>query len=243
MNWWNDAFIYHIYPLGCCNAPKVNDAAPASRLRSLAPWLEHMRDIGADTLLLGPIFQSESHGYDTINYFMVDSRLGTEADLVWLVEKAHQAGVRVVLDGVFNHVARSFFAFRDLLAKQRESRFKDWFFVDFDTPGLPGEAFSYKSWRGHHELVTLNTDHPEVRGHIFHALEEWITKYGIDGVRLDSADCLDLGFQRALADRCKGLKPDFYCLGEVIHGDYSRWLNVGGLDAVTNYVLYKGLWS
>lgn len=243
MNWWRDAFFYHIYPLGCCGAPHSNDFAPVPRLRGLAPWLDHMRDIGADALLLGPVFQSETHGYDTINYFMVDSRLGTNADLAWLVEQAHRRGIRVVLDGVFSHVSRSFFAFRDILEKGEDSRFRDWFFLSFGSPSPLGDPFSYAAWRGHYELVTCNVGHHEVRGHFLHALSEWIGMYGIDGVRLDSADCLDFDFQKTLASHCKMLKPDFYCLGEVIHGDYSRWLNAGGLDAVTNYVLYKGLWS
>ncbi len=243
MNWWNDAFFYHIYPLGCCGAPHRNDHVPEPRLRRLEPWLDHMRDIGADALLLGPVFQSETHGYDTTNYHMVDSRLGTDADLAWLTGQAHRRGIRVVLDGVFNHVGRSFFAFRDVLEKREHSRFVDWFFLSFDERSPLGDSFSYKPWRGHYELVTCNTDNPEVRSHMLHALSEWIAKYDIDGVRLDSADCLDLGFQKALALHCKGIKPDFYCLGEVIHGEYSRWLEAGGLDAVTNYVLHKGLWS
>lgn len=243
MTWWNDAFFYHIYPLGCCGAPHANDFAPAPRLRRLAPWLEHMRTIGADALLLGPVFQSETHGYDTTNYFMVDNRLGTDDDLAWLVGEAHRLGIRVVLDGVFNHVGRSFFAFRDILEKGAQSRFADWFSLSFDARSPLGDQFSYEPWRGHYELVKLNTGHPEVRAHLFHAIEEWIGKYNINGVRLDSADCLDLGFQKELARHCKALKPDFYCMGEVIHGDYSRWLNAGGLDAVTNYVLHKGLWS
>lgn len=236
-------FFYHIYPLGCCGAPHVNDFAPAPRLRLLRPWLEHMKSLGADALLLGPVFQSETHGYDTTNYFMVDNRLGTDADLAWLVSEAHSLGIRVVLDGVFNHVGRSFFAFRDILEKGTQSRFTDWFFLSFDARSPVVDPFSYEPWRGHYELVKLNTDHPEVRGHLFHALAEWITKYNIDGVRLDSADALDLGFQKKLARHCKTLKSDFYCMGEVIHGDYSRWLSAGGLDAVTNYVLHKGLWS
>ncbi|MDR1360489.1 MAG: alpha-glucosidase C-terminal domain-containing protein [Deltaproteobacteria bacterium] len=243
MSWWNEAFFYHIYPLGCCGAPRVNDFSPVPRLRRLAPWLEHLRAIGADALLLGPVFQSETHGYDTTNYFMPDNRLGTDTDLAWLVSEARRLGIRVVLDGVFNHVGRSFFAFRDVLEKGRQSRFVDWFSLSFDARSPLGDPFSYEPWRGHYELVKLNTGHPEVRGHLFHALAQWITRYKINGVRLDSADCLDFDFQKELSRHCKELKPDFYCMGEVIHGDYSRWLNAGGLDAVTNYVLYKGLWS
>lgn len=243
MNWWDDAFFYHIYPLGCCGAPHANDFSLATRLRQLEPWLEHMRELGANALLLGPVFQSETHGYDTTNYFMVDSRLGTGADLAWLVKQAHLRGIRVVLDAVFNHVGRSFFAFRDVQEKGEQSRFKDWFFLSFDSRSPLGDSFSYEPWRGHYELVKLNTAHPEVRSHLFHAISDWIAKYGIDGVRLDSADCLDLAFQKDLVRHCKEQKPDFYCLGEVIHGDYNNWLNKGGLDSVTNYVLYKGLWS
>jgi glycosidase len=243
VNWWKDAFFYHIYPLGCCGAPPVNECKPSARLRRLGPWLEHMRGLGADALLLGPVFQSETHGYDTTNYFMLDSRLGTDADLAWLAARAHELGIRVVLDGVFNHVGRSFFAFRDVQEKGKQSRFTDWFHLSFDSRSPLEDPFSYEPWRGHYELVKLNTDHPEVRNHLFHALSEWIRKYDIDGVRLDSADCLDFDFQRRLVRHCKTQKADFYCLGEVIHGDYNRWLTEGQLDAVTNYVLHKGLWS
>jgi glycosidase len=243
MNAWRNVFFYHLYPLGCFGAPHGNDKAPSPRLRQIAPWLDHIRDLGADALLLGPVFQSESHGYDVTNYFMPDSRLGNAEDLAWAVEQAHARGIRVVLDAVFNHVGRSFWAFRDVVRNGRDSRFASWFFCDFTGISPLGDSFDYTSWRGHYELVTLNTGHPDARNHLFHAAAEWISRYDIDGLRLDAADCLDLGFQRDLAERCRALKPDFYLLGEVIHGDYARWIDRGGLDAVTNYVLHKGLWS
>ncbi|SBW07663.1 Alpha amylase catalytic region [uncultured delta proteobacterium] len=243
MNSPNSAFFYHLYPLGCFGAPHANDGAPCSRLRRIEPWLDHIRDLGADTLLLGPVFQSETHGYDTTNYFTPDSRLGTGDDLAWAVEQAHARGIRVVFDAVFNHVGRSFWAFQDVVKNRQNSRFAPWFFCDFTRQSPPGDPFDYTAWRGHYELVKLNTDHPDVRNHLLHAAGEWISRYGIDGLRLDAADCLDLGFQRALAEHCRTLRPGFYLLGEVIHGDYARWVDQGGLDAVTNYILHKGLWS
>ena len=240
---WQNAVFYHLYPLGCFGAPRANDFKPTPRLRQMEPWLDHMLALGADTLLLGPVFQSESHGYDITNYFTPDSRLGSDSDLARAVAQAHSRGIRVVLDAVFNHTGRSFWAFQDVLRHGEHSRFAPWFHCHFSRRSPLGDPFDYEAWRGHYELVKLNTCHPEVRAHLLHAAGEWIARYGIDGLRLDSADCLDMGFQRALAGRCRSLKPDFYLLGEVIHGDYSRWIEEGGLDAVTNYILHKGLWS
>lgn len=240
---WHKGFFYHLFPLGCFDAPHGNDHQPASRIRRIEPWLDHMAELGVDVLLLGPVFESETHGYDVTNYFMPDSRLGTDEDFAWMCGEAHRRDIRVVFDGVFNHVGRSFWAFQDVLRNGDQSRFLPWFHITFGKGSPLGDPFSYKAWRGHDELVTLNTDCPEVRGHLFHAVAEWIARYNIDGVRLDSADCLDFSFQHALADHCRRLKPEFYCLGEVIHGDYPRWLTEGGLDAVTNYIQHKGLWS
>jgi len=243
--WARDAVIYHLYPLGCLGALRRNDAdAPVDcRLPALLPWLDHLAGLGATALQLGPVFESASHGYDTLDLRRVDRRLGGNRDLAGLVAAAHACGIRVILDGVFHHVGRGHAAFQDVLEKGRASRFAAWFHLDFSRPGPRGEPFSYADWRGHDDLVKLNTENPETRDCLLGAAAGWIEEFGIDGLRLDAADVLSHDFQAVLAARCRALKPDFWLLGEVIHGDYSAWTGAGGLDSVTNYVLHKALWS
>jgi glycosidase len=245
-HWAWDSFFYHVYPLGLCGAPARNDfnAAPEPRLDRLHGWLGHIRELGANALYLGPVFESTAHGYDTADYWHVDRRLGTDEDLRSLIAACHEAGIRVVLDGVFNHVGRDFWAFRDVQANGATSAYRDWFAgLRFDGRSPYGDQFAYEGWHGHFDLVKLNVGNPAVREHLFGAVESWIRDFGIDGLRLDAADVLDLDFQRALAAFCRELRPDFWLTGEVVHGDYRRWANPGGLDSVTNYEAYKGLYS
>jgi glycosidase len=244
-HWAREAVFYHLYPLGCLGAPPRNDpAAPiVPRLPRLHAWLDHLQALGANALYLGPVFESETHGYDTLDYSQVDRRLGSREDLAALVASAHARGLRVVLDAVFHHVGRGFPAFRDVLEHGRNSRFADWFHLHFDAESPCGDPFAYEGWNGHYNLVKLNVANPEVRDHLFQAVSGWLADFSIDGLRLDAADRLDRAFQRALAAHCRALRPDFWLLGEVIHGDYRLWTEEAGLDCVTNYELYKGLWS
>ena len=245
-HWSTEAVFYHIYPLGLCGAPRRNDfsAAPAARLEQLYPWLEHIQQLGATALYLGPLFESSAHGYDTADYYWVDRRLGSNEALAAFSAEAHRRGLRLVLDGVFNHVGRSFWAFRDVQANRQSSPYCDWFVnLRFDRPGPAGDYISYEGWNGHYDLVKLNLGNPQVREHLFGAVETWVRQFDIDGLRLDTADCLDFDFLRALASFCCTLKPDFWLMGEVIHGDYRRWANPQMLDSTTNYECYKGLWS
>ena len=245
-DWSWDAFFYHVYPLGMCGAPLRNDfgAAPVPRLEQLRGWLDHMRKLGVNALYLGPLFESTAHGYDTADYYHVDRRLGTDQTLRDLVAACHATGIRVILDGVFNHVGRDFWAFRDVLANGEASAYRDWFSgLRFDARSPEGDPFTYEGWHGHFDLVKLDVGNPAVRGHLFGAVESWIADFGIDGLRLDAADVLDLDFQQALAAHCRALKPDFWLVGEVVHGDYRRWANPQTLDSVTNYECYKGLYS
>ena len=171
--WAEDAIIYHIYPLGLCGAPPRNDfrAAAVPRLEQLYPWLDHIQNLGATALYLGPLFESTAHGYDTADYFQVDRRLGERATLVALAREMHRRGLRLVLDGVFNHVGRDFWAFRDLQANRQHSPYAGWFQeVDFGRSSPYGDAFSYAGWNGHYDLVKLNLAHPEVRAHLFEAV-------------------------------------------------------------------------
>jgi cyclomaltodextrinase / maltogenic alpha-amylase / neopullulanase len=245
-------FFYHIYPLGLCAAPRENDfsSPPLPRLDRLYPWLDHLQWLGADALYLGPLFESSTHGYDTADYYHLDRRLGTDQTLSAFSAGLHRRGLRLVLDGVFNHVGRHFWAFRDLLANGESSPYRDWFAgVRFDAaPAAPsrrafGDRFAYEGWNGHFELVKLNLANPRVRSHLLGAVESWIQRFQIDGLRLDTADCLDFDFMAELSAFCRRLKPGFWLMGEVIHGDYRRWTAPGLLDSVTNYECYKGLWS
>jgi len=245
-DWAFDSIFYHVYPLGLCGAPARNDfgAEPVERLDRLTEWLGHIRGLGCNALYLGPLFESTAHGYDTADYWHLDRRLGTDETLRRFVAAAHDAGLRVVLDGVFNHVGRDFWAFGDVQANGERSAYRDWFAgLRFDGHSPYGDSFAYEGWHGHFDLVKLNLGNPAVREHLFRAVESWIRDFGIDGLRLDAADVVDLDFQRALASRCRQLAPEFWLFGEVVHGDYRRWANPETLDSVTNYETYKGLYS
>lgn len=245
-NWAQDAIFYHIYPLGLCGAPQRNsfDQPAEPRLAQLTQWIEHMQALGVTALYLGPLFESSVHGYDTADYYRVDRRLGDNQTLADLVAALHAANIRVILDGVFHHVGRDFWAFRDLQAHGASSAYRDWFSgVDFGRRSPCGDAFAYDGWHGHYDLIKLNLHHPGVREHLFGAVEQWITQFGIDGLRLDVAEELDPDFLRELAAHCRRLQPDFWLLGEAIHGDYRRLAGPGLLDSVTDYECYKGLYS
>ena len=245
-DWAFDSIFYHVYPLGLCGAPARNDfaAPPVERLEQLTGWLGHIRGLGCNALYLGPVFESTAHGYDTADFWHLDRRLGTDEALKRFVAASHAAGIRVVLDGVFNHVGRDFWAFRDVQANGQGSAYRDWFAgLRFDGRSPNGDPFTYEGWHGHFDLVKLNLANPAVREHLFGAVESWIRDFDIDGLRLDAADVVDLDFQRELAALCRRLKPDFWLFGEVVHGDYRRWANPQTLDSTTNYEAYKGLYS
>ena len=203
--WANDAQCYQIYPLGLCGAPIRNDQTgePISRLNQLYAWIGHLQDLGINLLYLGPVFESTAHGYDTIDYFTVDRRLGNNSDLQQLIAALHAAGIRVVLDGVFNHVGRDFWAFRDVQSHGQASSYADWFAgLNFNQSSPYGDQFSYQGWHGHYDLVKLNLHNSAVREHLFQAVSQWIEQFGIDGLRLDAADQIDHGFLAALARHC-----------------------------------------
>lgn len=244
--WANDAIFYHIYPLGLCGAPERNDFSqpPVERLNKLSEWVEHIAGLGANALYLGPLFESASHGYDTVDYYQVDRRLGSNQTLKTLVQACHQHGIRVVLDGVFNHVGRDFWAFKDVQANRENSPYASWFAnLRFGGRSSYGDPFTYEGWNGHYSLVKLNLEHPHVRAHLLDAARMWVREFDIDGLRLDAADAVSLDFQRALGQACRELKSDFWMMGEIVMGDYRRWLGEGELDSTTNYESYKSLYS
>lgn len=246
--WYDEAVVYQIYPLGLCGAPAENaplsaPQTPESRILRLAGWAEHIRGLGADTVLLNPVFESDRHGYDIRDYRQVDARLGTAEDLAAVCAAFRRAGLRVLFDGVFNHVGRGFWAFQDVLKNRWDSPYKDWFEVHFDGNNSYNDGLWYQSWEGHEELVKLNLQNPAVTGHLFEAIRFWVEQFGIDGLRLDVAYCLPVEFLRALRGFTNGLKPDFVLLGETLHGDYNRWMGEDTCHSVTNYECYKGLYS
>ncbi len=245
-HWAYDSVFYHIYPLGFCGAPPQNDFCSPStpRLEQVNGWLGHVKDLGVNALYLGPVWESSAHGYDTADYFQVDRRLGNNETLSRLSALLHEKGIRLVLDGVFHHVGRDFWAFRDVLAQGEQSVHVDWFQgLDFHKRSPYNDPFAYEGWKGHYNLVKLNLQNPSVKAHLFQAVEMWMREFAIDGLRLDVADCLDLAFLKELSALCKSRRPDFWLMGEVIHGDYRKWVNAETLDSVTNYVGYKGLYS
>ena len=241
--WYNDSVFYQIYPLGLCGAPEENDGVQAHRILKLADWAEHIERLGCGALLLNPVFESDRHGYDTRDYRRVDCRLGTNEDLKAVVEAFHARGVRVVLDGVFNHVGRGFWAFRDVRERKWDSPYKDWFRISFDGNSNYNDGFWYEGWEGHYELVKLNLQNPAVVDYLLDTVRFWVEEFGIDGLRLDVAYCLDEGFLRRLRGFCDGLKGDFFLVGETLHGDYKRWMAPDKCHSVTNYECYKGLYS
>ena len=245
MAWYDEAVFYHIYPLGLTGAPRENDySAPVHRLNTLLPWIDHIKELGFTALYIGPLFQSVGHGYETTDYKTLDSRLGTNDDLAAFVKKCHEAGLKVIFDGVFNHTGRDFFAFRDIKEKREASAYRDWYCnVNFWGNNEYNDGFSYDNWGGYNLLVKLNQRNPAVRDYICDVIRFWVSEFDVDGIRLDAADVLDFDFMKALRRTADEAKPDFWLMGEVIHGDYSRWANENTLHSVTNYTLHKALYS
>ena len=245
MPWYDEAVFYHIYPLGLTGAPKQNAyEEPVHRLRKLIPWISHIKKIGCNGIYIGPLFESVGHGYETTDYKKLDSRLGTNEDLADFVTGCHKEGIRVILDGVFNHTGRDFFAFQDIKRNRENSPYKDWYCnVNFWGNNEYNDGFTYENWGGYNLLANLNQKNPAVRDYIGDVVRFWVSEFDIDGIRLDAADVLDFEFMKALRHVANEVNPDFWLMGEVIHGDYTRWVNEGTLHSVTNYHLHKALYS
>ncbi len=244
--WFQDAQFYHIYPMGFCGAPQHNDfnLSPVNRLNKIYDWIEHIKSLGINAIYFGPVFESTSHGYDTKDYYWIDRRLGDNESFKQLVNEFHKQGIKVILDGVFNHVGRDFWAFKDLQENKNNSQYANWFAgLNFNGRSPFNDLFSYEGWNGHYNLVKLNLNNDEVKAHLLNAVRTWIDEFDIDGLRLDAADCVDIKFLEELSSFTKEIKEDFFLVGEIIHGDYRKWVNDITLDSVTNYECYKGLYS
>ena len=245
MSWYNEAVFYHIYPLGLTGAPKQNEyGEPVHRLNTLLPWIDHIKEIGCTALYIGPLFESVGHGYETTDYRKLDSRLGDNEDLKNFVAACHEKGIKVIFDGVFNHTGRDFFAFKDIQEKRQNSPYVNWYCnVNFSGNTEYNDGFSYENWGGYNLLVKLNQRNPDVQNYICDVIRFWVSEFDVDGIRLDAADVLDFDFMKQLRRTAEEVKPDFWLMGEVIHGDYSRWVNGSTLHSVTNYALHKALYS
>lgn len=241
--WAYESVFYQIYPLGFCGAPFENDGVLTPRIRKVIDWIPHIKNLGANAIYFSPVFESDTHGYNTRDFRKIDVRLGTNEDFTDVCQALHKEGIKVVLDGVFNHVGRGFWAFQDVLEKRWDSPYKDWFHISFDGNSNYNDGLWYEGWEGNYDLVKLNLCHPDVKQHIFDSIRSWVEKFDIDGLRLDVAYCLDENFVRELRAFCDSLKPDFFLVGEMLHGDYNRLMNDSMLHSATNYECYKGLFS
>jgi cyclomaltodextrinase len=241
--WARDAVFYHIYPLGFTGAPAHNDrqSAPEPRLAGLRRWYDHITRLGVTALYFGPLFESHSHGYDTIDYFTIDRRLGDNSLIRQIVDELHERGIRVIFDGVFNHTGRGFFAFQDIVEYGTGSRYRDWYRIDPSGDSHYGDGFAYDSWEGHQSLPALNLANPDVRKYLFEVAQMWLSDVGIDGWRLDVAYELPHDFLWELRRVCKTARPDCLLLGETIHGDYRTWVAPDLLDAGLNYPFHSAL--
>lgn len=241
--WAYESVFYQIYPLGFCGAPPQNDGITVNRIAKVLDWADHLEKLGITAVYFSPVFQSDAHGYDTRDYFQIDCRLGTNEDFAAVCKELHKRNIKVVLDGVFNHVGRGFWAFQDVLKNREASPYKDWFRIDFGGNSCYNDGLWYEGWEGHYELVKLNLWNDAVVNHLFDAIRSWVEQFDIDGLRLDVAYCLDKEFLKKLRRFCNDLKPDFFLLGELLHGDYNQWVNEEMLHSATNYECYKGLYS
>lgn len=241
--WAYESVFYQIYPLGFCGASFENDGVVKENILKVADWIPHIKETGCNAIYFSPVFESDTHGYNTRDYSKIDSRLGTNDDFKELCKKLHENDIKVVLDGVFNHVGRGFWAFKDVLEKREGSPYKDWFNINFSGNSGYNDGLWYEGWEGHYDLVKLNLRNEQVVNHIFECIKGWIEEFDIDGLRLDVAYCLDHDFIRRLRSTCDSMKKDFLLLGELLHGDYSMFVNDSMLHSATNYECYKGIHS
>ena len=242
--WAYESVFYQIYPLGFCGAPFENDGVLNSRILKVIDWIPHLRRLNVNAIYFSPVFESDTHGYNTRDFSKIDVRLGTNEDFAKVCSRLHENGIRVVLDGVFNHVGRGFWAFQDVLKNRERSPYVGWFArIDFNGNSPYNDGLWYEGWEGNYDLVKLNLKNEDVVGHIFENIRRWVAEFDIDGLRLDVAYCLDESFLSWLRGFAESLKPDFFLLGEMLHGDYNRLMNDRMLHSATNYECYKGLYS
>ncbi len=240
--WVDHVFWWHVYPLGFVGAERelaeLPDGRTEHRLRRIEAWLEHLVSLGCNGLLLAPVFAATSHGYDTVDYLRVDPRLGDDADFDALVTACHDRGVRVLLDGVFNHAGRAFPPVAQALAEGPGSAGAEWVQRLYDTDGV----ISADYFEGSDGLVTLNHASPLVQDFVRDVLLHWLRR-GIDGWRLDAAYAVPPEFWASVLPAVRAEFGDAWFVGEMIHGDYVDYVERSGIDSVTQYELWKAVWS
>lgn len=241
--WAEESMVYQIYPLGMCGAPFENDGIPEHRILRVLDWIPHLEKLGVTAVLFNPLFESDTHGYNTRDFRKVDVRLGTNEDFKKVCDALHAAGIRLILDGVFNHAGRGFGPFQDVLQKRWDSPYKDWFYLNFDGNDGYNDGLWYEGWEGNYDLVKLNLDNENVKNYLLESVGMWIEEFGIDGLRLDVAYMLNRNFLKALRWYVDQKKPDFYLIGEILGGDYKQIVNPEMCNSATNYECCKGLWS
>ncbi|MBQ9438777.1 MAG: cyclomaltodextrinase [Lachnospiraceae bacterium] len=248
--WYNEAVFYQFYPLGVCGVPYENpfpadsaEEASAHPILKLKEWIPHLKKLEINAVYFSPLFESDTHGYNTRDYYKIDRRLGTNADFKTLCDALHKEGIRIILDGVFNHVGRGFWAFRDVQEKKWDSPYKDWFHISFDGNSNYNDGFWYEGWEGNFDLVKLNLTHPDVKSHLLAAVKSWIEEFDIDGLRLDVAYMVNRDFLKELRWNTAQWKKDFFLVGEMLHGDYKQIANNEMCHSATNYECYKGIYS
>lgn len=241
--WAYETSFYQIYPLGFCGAPYENDGKLEHRILKVIDWIPHLKKLGIGAVLFNPVFESDTHGYNTRDYKKIDVRLGTNEDFAKVCKALHEEGIRVILDGVFNHAGRGFFGFADVCEKKWESAYKDWFNINFDGNSNYNDGLWYEGWEGNYDLVKFNLKNPQVTDYLLESIRTWVKEFDIDGLRLDVAYCLDQDFIRTLRRETTALKQDFYLTGEMIGGDYNRIMGDDLCHSATNYECYKGMFS
>ena len=241
--WAYETSFYQIYPLGFCGAPYENDGKLEHRILKVIDWIPHLKKLGIGAVLFNPVFESDTHGYNTRDYKKIDVRLGTNEDFAKVCKALHEEGIRVILDGVFNHAGRGFFGFADVCEKKWESAYKDWFNINFDGNSNYNDGLWYEGWEGNYDLVKFNLKNPQVTDYLLDSIRMWVKEFDIDGLRLDVAYCLNQDFIRTLRRETTALKQDFYLTGEMIGGDYNRIMGDDLCHSATNYECYKGMHS
>jgi cyclomaltodextrinase len=232
-SWVRHAVWWHVYPLGFTGAdPRGVDRAAGRGMEALIPWLDYVVELGCSGLALGPVFTSTSHGYDTLDHYEIDDRLGGRPAFDRLVAAARERGLRVLLDGVFNHVGGDHEWVRRAGAGDDEARGRLRWSDD-------GHVYLFEGQPG---LVTLNHDSPAVRAYVSEVMRYWLAA-GADGWRLDAAYAVPNAFWASVLPEVRAAHPTAYVVGEVIHGDYAATVRETGLDAVTQYELWKAIWS
>ena len=243
--WVEHAMWWHVYPLGFVGAERdalPAGAAPEHRFAHLTAWLDYVVELGLSGIALGPVFASRTHGYDTVDHLRIDPRLGTDEDLDAFLAETRSRGLRVTVDGVFNHVGRDFWAFQEVLRDGPTAATASWFHLDWPEGAGPGTEPAYRDFEGHHALVALNHDEPAVVAYVARVMNHWLDR-GIDGWRLDAAYALPASFWASVLPAVREAHPEAYVFGEVLHGDYAAFVAESGVDSVTQYELWKSIWS